>query len=72
MKIYTVINRETGYSEEFSRVSNAKKAMKEHNAMGFVTWVNRRTGDWEVLGEIELKGSNKTALVHNGKLTRAY
>lgn len=72
MKIYNVINRETGYSEEFTRVSAAKRAMKEHNARGFITWIDRRTGDWEPLGEIELTGSNKSALVHNGKLTRSY
>ena len=72
MKVYNVINRETGYSEEFSRVSDAKKAMKKHNARGFVTWIDRRTGDWEPLGEIELNGNNKTALVNKGKLTRSY
>lgn len=72
MKIYNVINRETGYSEEFSSVSAAKRAMKQHNARGFITWIDRRSGDWEPLGEIELKGNNKTALVRNGKLTRSY
>ncbi len=72
MKIYNVINRETGYSEEFSSVSAAKRAMKQHNARGFITWIDRRSGDWEPLGEIELQGSNKSALVHHGKLTRSY
>ena len=72
MKIYNVINHETGYSEMFSSLSAAKRAMKQHNALGFITWINRRTGKWEPLGEIELSGNNKTALVNNGKLTRSY
>ncbi len=63
MKIYTVINRETGYHEEFHTLAEAKKAMHEHNATGHITkvWSN---GDWEPAGEITLKGSNKTMMVN--------
>ena len=59
MKIYTVINSEKNYQEEFTSLARAKKAMREHDAKGFITkvWAN---GDWEPMGEIKLKGSNKT------------
>ncbi len=59
MKIYTVVNEEQGYSEDFTSLTAAKKAMREHNGQGFITkvWAN---GDWEPMGEIKLKGSNKT------------
>lgn len=58
MKIYHVYNDE-GYSENFHSLTAAKKAMKEHNAKGDITkvWAN---GDWEMVGFIQLKGSNKT------------
>lgn len=58
MKVYTVSN-DQGYCEDFYNLSEAKKAMVEHNAKGFITkvWSN---GDWEPAGEIKLKGSNKT------------
>ncbi len=59
MKIYTVVNPEKNYQEEFTSLTSAKKAMHEHDAKGFITkvWAN---GDWEPMGEIKLKGSNKT------------
>ncbi len=59
MKIYTVENRESGYRDEFTSLTEAKKAMREHDAQGFITkvWAN---GDWEPMGEIKLNGSNKT------------
>ena len=59
MKIYTVVNPEKNYQEEFTSLTSAKKAMREHDAKGFITkvWTN---GDWEPMGEIKLKGSNKT------------
>ena len=37
MKIYTVVNEEQGYNEDFTTLTNAKKAMKEHNARGYIT-----------------------------------
>lgn len=69
MKIYSVYNHETDYHETFYSLSAAKKAMKEHNAEGSITkvWSN---GDWENLGPIELKGSNKT-FVANTRQTKA-
>ncbi len=59
MKIYTVVNRETDYQEDFFSLPEAKKAMRENNAKGFITkvWSN---GDWEPMGEIKLTGRNKT------------
>ena len=59
MKIYTVENQKSGYRDEFTSLTEAKKAMREHDAQGFITkvWAN---GDWEPMGEIKLNGSNKT------------
>lgn len=59
MKIYTVENQESGYRDEFTSLTEAKKAMREHDAQGFITkvWAN---GDWGPMGEIKLNGSNKT------------
>ena len=37
MKIYTVINDETDYREDFHSLTAAKQAMREHNAQGFIT-----------------------------------
>jgi hypothetical protein len=69
MKIYSVYNHETGYHETFHSLSAAKKAMKEHNAKGSITkvWSN---GDWEPIGPIVLKGSNKH-FVANTRQTKA-
>lgn len=67
MRIYTVSN-EQGYYEEFYSLPVAKKAMKEHNAKGFITAV-RSNGDWESIGEIKLKGSNASMLVGATKQT---
>lgn len=69
MKIFDVWNDETGYSAQFYRLSDAKKAMKEHGAKGCITkvWSN---GDWENLGEITLKGQNRT-FVANTRQTKA-
>ena len=59
MKIYSVCNHETGYYETFYSLSAAKKAMKEHNAKGSITKV-WSSGELEPMGEIVLRGSNKT------------
>ena len=69
MKVYSVYNHETDYYERFHSLSAAKKAMKEHNAKGSImqVWSN---GDFEPLGPIELKGSNKT-FVTNTRQTKA-
>lgn len=69
MRIYSVSNNE-GYSEQFHSLTAAKKAMKEHNARGFITWVGRN-GEWEPMGEIILKGSNASMLAGATKQTKA-
>lgn len=71
MKIYNVINSETGYSEEFFNLTSAKKAMREHNAKGYIAkvWSN---GDWEPCGEIQLKGSNKTFIANSRQTSASY
>lgn len=67
MRIYTVSNGQD-YCEDFYNLSAAKKAMKEHNAKGFITAV-RSNGDWEPMGEIKLKGSNASMLAGATKQT---
>lgn len=59
MKVYYVSNKNENYFEEFHSLASAKKAMKEHNAKGTIYkyWSN---GDFECLGEIKIKGNNKT------------
>jgi len=71
MKIYTVINDETDYREDFHSLTAAKQAMREHNAKGFITkvWSN---GDWEPAGEITLKGSNKTFIANTRQQKKNY
>ena len=71
MKQYDVINKETGYQERFYKLNDAKKAMKEHNARGYITkiWSN---GDWEDCGEIKLKGSNKTFVANTNQKKEGY
>lgn len=71
MKIYTVVNKETNYFEEFHSLSEAKKAMREHNATGSITkvWKN---GDWEPAGEITLSGSNKTFMANTRQKVAGY
>lgn len=71
MKIYSVSNSESGYRETFYSISEAKKAMKTNNAKGYITkvWSN---GDWENLGEIKLKGNNKTFVANSRQKTESY
>lgn len=71
MKVYTVINRAADYQEEFTSLTEAKKAMREHNAKGFITKI-WRNGDWENLGEIQLKSSNKTFVANTRQTTKSY
>lgn len=71
MKQYIVSNRESGYYEEFYRVSDAKKAMKEHNASGLIYWYGR-SGDFECLGPIKLAGNNATMVANTRMRTRGY
>lgn len=68
MTLYDVINNESGYQERFYKLRDAKKAMKEHNARGYITKVYSN-GDWVDCGEIKLSGSNKT-FVANTRATK--
>lgn len=71
MKIYTVINRNEDYCEEFYDLPSAKKAMKEHNAKGYITKVYAN-GDWVNCGEILLKGNNKTFVANSKQISKSY
>lgn len=71
MKIYNVVNSETGYREEFFSLSAAKKAMKANNAKGYITKVYSN-GDWIPCGEITLGGSNKTFIANSRQTTKSY
>lgn len=64
MTEYVVTNHREGYQEVFYNLSAAKKAMKEHNATGekIKVWSN---GDWEPMGPIVLKGSNKAFIANS-------
>ena len=70
MKIYTVKN-DKGYNEEFYNLNEAKKAMKENDAKGFITKVYAN-GDWEFCGEITLKGSNKSFIANTRQTKESY
>ena len=69
MKIFDVVNNETGYAQQFYTLKDAKAAMKEHNAKAYLTKVGSK-GDGEGFGEITLKGNNKTFCA-NTKQTKA-
>ncbi|UDQ99422.1 hypothetical protein AAEX28_04880 [Lentisphaerota bacterium WC36G] len=71
MKQYTVVNNDIDYREEFYSLREAKKAMREHNAKGFITKI-RSNGDWEHLGEIKLNGSNKTFVANTRQKKKSY
>lgn len=71
MKIFTVVNRETGYHETFHNLPEAKKAMKQHNAKGFITKVYSN-GDWVPMGEIKVAGRNKTFAANTRQKIKSY
>lgn len=71
MKIYTVINKSENYYEEFYKLPDAKKAMKEHNAKGYITKIYSN-GEWENCGEIQLKGNNKTFIANSKQTVKGY
>lgn len=71
MKIYTVINKSENYFEEFYNLPDAKKAMREHNAKGYITKVYSN-GEWENCGEIQLKGNNKTFIANSKQTIKGY
>ena len=71
MTLYDVINNETGYQEQFCKLSLTKKAMKEHNAKGYITRVYSN-GDFVDCGEIKLSGSNKTFVANTKQIKPGY
>ena len=71
MKVYTVINRSENYCEDFYNLTEAKKAMKEHNAKGYIYKIYAN-GDFENCGEITLKGSNKTFVANSKQKVKNY
>jgi hypothetical protein len=71
MKQFNVYNRESGYSEVFYTLKDAKKAMKEHNAKGSITKIYSN-GDWIPCGEIKLSESNKTFIANTKQKVKNY
>lgn len=71
MKIYIVVNREEGYNEEFYNLIEAKKAMKEHNAKGYI-YKFYSNGTMVQCGEISLSKSNKTFAANSRQQVKGY
>lgn len=71
MKIFTVINRTTGFCEQFHSLKDAKLAMKKNDAKGFITKVYSN-GDWVPMGEIQLFGKNKTFVANSRQTNKSY
>lgn len=71
MKVYTVVNRSENYCEEFYSLPAAKKAMKEHNAKGYICKIYAN-GDFVNCGEIQLNGSNKTFVANTRQTVKGY
>lgn len=71
MKLYTVVNRSENYYEDFYSLPAAKKAMKEHNAKGYIYKIYSN-GDFVNCGEIQLKGSNKTFVANSRQTVKGY
>ncbi len=71
MKVYTVVNRSDNYCEDFYNLTEAKKAMKEHNAKGYIYKIYSN-GDFVNCGEITLKGNNKTFIANSKQTTKNY
>jgi hypothetical protein len=71
MKIYIVVNREEGYNEEFYNLTEAKNAMKEHNAKGYI-YKFYSNGTMVQCGEISLGKSNKTFVANTSQIVKSY
>lgn len=74
MKVYLTCDKTTGETEEFYSVSEAKEWIKDrlnigHEAYGTI-YKYFSNGDFEPLGRIELKKSNKI-FVANTKMRKA-
>jgi GH25 family lysozyme M1 (1,4-beta-N-acetylmuramidase) len=57
------------YTERFYKLTDAKRAMKEHGARGYKTKIYAN-GDFVDCGEITLKGDNRTWIA-NTRMNRA-
>ena len=71
MKVYLVSNSEINYSEEFYNLTDAKKAMKKHNAKGYI-YKFYSNGTMVQCGEINLNKSNKTFIANTAQNTKSY
>ena len=71
MKVYLVVNDETNYNEEFYNLSSAKKAMKEHNAKGYIYKIYSN-GTMVQCGEIKLNMTNKTFIANSNQSQYGY
>lgn len=71
MKVYLVVNREENYNEEFYNLTSAKKAMKEHNAKGYIYKIYSN-GDMVSCGEISIKSNNKTFVANSKQNIKSY
>jgi hypothetical protein len=71
MKVYLVVNREENYNEEFYNLTSAKKAMKEHNAKGYIYKIYSN-GDMVSCGEIAIKSNNKTFVANSKQIIKSY
>ena len=71
MKQYIVKNNETGYREEFYSLLEAKKAMVDNDAKGYILKIYSN-GDWVDCGEIKLTVNNKTFVAGTKQLTANY
>ena len=71
MKSYHVINRESGFREEYYSLHEAKAAMKKHSAKGYIV-STRANGEWIPLGQIKLDGCNKTFTANTRKKIKSY
>jgi hypothetical protein len=74
MRVYLVKDKTTGETEEFFKVSEAKKWLKDrlnlgHEAYGSI-YKYFSNGGFEPLGKIELKKSNKI-FIANTKMKKA-
>lgn len=71
MKIYVVVNREENYSNDFYNLIDAKRAMKEHNAKGYI-YKFYSNGTMVQCGEISLGKNNKTFAANSRQKGKGY
>lgn len=71
MKVYLVSNPEIKYNEEFYSLPAAKKAMKEHNAKGYI-YKFYSNGTMVQCGEIKLNTTNKRFIANSKQIVKSY